>query len=474
MTLERAREVAASSRSSPFTMDSVGKSSPDVEQALSAARKTLQVGASAYSPFALRPRDGGIGGIKRPFDGMQYGGQVVDSLPDTVDVIARIRLPQSWGDLTTPPPTDSYEMVGDIFPNDATALDIFNSSFDENADAVIERLLGHTHSWGTLKMYFYAFRLWAQGCARGGWTPVPANEEVFSRYLVSLFKERGNVSCINMAICAVNYVHSLNGHEPFPSKSLPHHIQAALKRKFSSPVQQMNALEPWMLTHIFRHIPYRTEMSERNLFHWNVFLGIYIGMSLVGRYDCLTKVRLEPDFCKFHDSYVRLFLCKRKTDQFLEGQWIEVAATHKDICPLKLLKRWAAFHNFSGFLLRDLKHSSMGGYVAGRLDRPWSYGPFKHALREALVKSCGFTPEQARGYATHSMRIGGATEATRAGVPLHILKRHAGVNGHSWIDRYDRPSLGSRLTVSQSLQIPDPLSYQTVLFEDEPDEPPLP
>lgn len=347
-------------------------------------------------------------------------------------------------------PATSSRSSGTFFPAKDKAIELFSPDFNRLTDEALQRIAGRSRAASTLHKYFYPWRKWVEACRAKGYTPLPAKSDEFTRYLVYLASNRRNASCVRDAISAVNFVHSLcDLPSPSQASTLPWGVADAVKREWAKPVKQAAPLETWMVAAILRR--YCAEGGDLAL--WTVAIGILAGFVCFGRYDCITRLRLEPEFLRFapDGSHARLFIDKRKTDQYHGGQFVDVAASPgSDICPVRLLQRYTQLVGAKGFLLRGKGP-----------DAPMAYRDFIAAFRTALNLCCGIPRNLTETYAdlsvdrysTHSIRRGATTAALRNGASVRGVRKQAGVTGLHWEDRYEDPDLEARLSVTRALDI---------------------
>ena len=156
------------------------------------------------------------------------------------------------------------------------------------------------------------------------------------------------------------------------------------------------------------------------------------------RYDCACQ--FLADEVKFYSSHIKIFLAKRKNDQFLSCSVVCIARGKSLSCPVSLLK----------FLL--VKAESLGKHVPvfrsfrkGSYEKfcpsnqPWSYSFARARVLQALADSAHMSfADFAARYGLHSLRSGGATLVAKEGVPDHIFQAHG-----AWRSRViSRPSPG--------------------------------
>ena len=64
------------------------------------------------------------------------------------------------------------------------------------------------------------------------------------------------------------------------------------------------------------------------------------------RWDNLSQLKFSALF--FYQDHLAVFLEKRKNDQFREGSWVYIAASHSFPCPVKLTQNFLQASRHSG------------------------------------------------------------------------------------------------------------------------------
>ena len=150
---------------------------------------------------------------------------------------------------------------------------------------------------------------------------------------------------------------------------------------------------------------------------------------------------------KFFLSYASIFLESSKTDQFLDGAWIVIARSDLPTCPVKALEAYISAVQID--LSEDLP-------LFRALASPQS---------KEKVRSQGISFTRARELVTdafkgltdvsklslHSLRAGGATSASCAGIPDRLFKNHGRWASENAKDGYVKDDFNSRLLVTRSL-----------------------
>ena len=158
--------------------------------------------------------------------------------------------------------------------------------------------------------------------------------------------------------------------------------------------------------------------QDKRMLKAALLLGFY-GFLRVSEFTAPSQRRFNPrlhptsaNICLATDmSYVDFYLKRSKTDQYAEGVTIRIGATCNELCPVAALSTYLAARRSS-----QQRHTSpLFCFHAGQpLTRP----KLLRTLQSMLSKA-GYDPTR---FNTHSLRIGAASSAALAGLPLSTIK----------------------------------------------------
>eukprot|EP00731_Ephydatia_muelleri_P017504 Em0010g602a len=141
----------------------------------------------------------------------------------------------------------------------------------------------------------------------------------------------------------------------------------------------------------------------------------FFGFLRVSEYTRNTSGRFEPRIHPTRNDVswvkegIHFLIKKTKTDQTGRGTIISMSYTHRTSCPVMALQ--ADFGNCTAQPRVVLFHFHTGRPLISRVIR---------AILKDLLLRCGYDTSK---YNTHSLRIGAATAAAQAGLPLSTIQR---------------------------------------------------
>lgn len=142
------------------------------------------------------------------------------------------------------------------------------------------------------------------------------------------------------------------------------------------------------------------------------------------RFDARKNITLED--VHIHNLSGTIHLKTSKTDRYNKGIDVRLFANSSNICPIKSIRH---FH-----MMRGEKRSNAAFFCLPS-GEPLTRRTFIENMRHVL-RLIGFDADK---YSGHSLRIGAATSAARAGVPDHVIKILGRWNSLSYL-RYIRVS----------------------------------
>ena len=261
----------------------------------------------------------------------------------------------------------------------------------------------------TLRVYFSNFKKWREYAFLKGESCIPANEDKLAEFLIEKVNEF-SLPSIRQITASVNFFHRLFGFNPPAGKFLDGLVNEYVL-KFSKKPERKR--EPILVSHleaVLNHF-----CLNRCSLYWLRSLGILI-TAFFGflRYSDFCSLKFED--IAFKEEGVEIAIRKSKTDRFGLGQ---KNFFDQGSFPAKFLhvyfKRFD-FKSYAGkisqYVFMSMKRNSCGNCMIFRNEK-MSYSSCSRVVKQ-LFSEVGIPGKFIK---LHSLRIGGATEASRLGVP---------------------------------------------------------
>jgi len=146
-----------------------------------------------------------------------------------------------------------------------------------------------------------------------------------------------------------------------------------------------------------------------------------------------------------------VFIPKRKTDQYREGNASLIARSHKSTCPVaiteRLLKLLHSSSESSALLVRRVVKSKTKEYLHA------TKGVSYTTHREEFRKYVRTFVDDIANYGTHSIKSGAPSNPACRSVSGDLLDMHAGWKCASTKSRYIKHTVSGRLKVAKSIAL---------------------
>ena len=253
------------------------------------------------------------------------------------------------------------------------------------------------------------------------------------------------ISPIESVVYSIKWGHSLAGIVECPtSHPLVESSLEGARRKLARPVQPKEPLSLDVVLRIADHYILSGSLAViRFLF---VLLVGFAGFFRIDEIRTLTVK--DVSIC---DEYMKVFISKRKNDQYREGHTSFLARSHKSTCPVsiteKLLKLLPSTSDSSSPLVRRIvKSKSKECFHACK-------GVSYSTLRDEFKKYVKPFVDDIARYSTHSIKSGAASNPACRSVPADLLDMHAGWKCATSKNRYIKHTVSDRLKVAQSIAL---------------------
>ena len=283
------------------------------------------------------------------------------------------------------------------------------------ATDALPKLLISAKASSTTAKYSASWKRWeAWASAKVNINTFPVKPSDFALYLASLHSS-GHKSAADSAAAAVKWAHNLAGlPSPTDDPLIKTTLQGCRRLTASTPLRK-EPVTPDILAKLYdAHGHPDAKLDDLRLLF--VCFVCYAGFL---RFNDISNVRRID--CSLRNDRLVIFLAQSKTDQLRQGSEVTIARTFKQTCPVRISERYFE-------ALGDPDISTLP--VLRRLTRcKGSLIPTKHKLsytrtREIVLHALlPFVPD-IQSFGLHSLRSGGASAASNAQVPSHLISMH--------------------------------------------------
>ena len=138
----------------------------------------------------------------------------------------------------------------------------------------------------------------------------------------------------------------------------------------------------------------------------------------------------------FQPSYMKIFIGKSKTNRYRNGNWIYIARVNSELCPVVRLQIYLNFakvnENSEEVTFTSITNHKNNLRTLRKKNVSLSYTRARELFLD-VVKTSGIEREE---FLLHSLRSGGASAATNAGVKNKLFKSHGRWLSESTKDGY--------------------------------------
>ena len=203
-------------------------------------------------------------------------------------------------------------------------------------------------------------------------------------------------------------------------------VRTAAARKFGLSAKRVK--EPFLW---FQLVDFALLYGNQNqgYCHLVVSTMAILSFGAMCRYSDVSRLKWKNIKFELDSSSFEITFEIRKNAQFRQGNKVIVSATNNVVCPLKLLRAFQSVSNPKGddFIFRGFN----GRLVAKNPDKTTpmvmaiKYAQYMRYLSLWFGGILGLTPEEFKGqYGSQSGRIGSASTASNAGIPVELWGKH--------------------------------------------------
>jgi integrase len=294
----------------------------------------------------------------------------------------------------------------------------------------------------TVASYRAAWREFADFAAGRGAAALPADRALLGRWLAAR-AHAGRGGGAGRALAAVRAAHLELGFADPTADAWVQRVAAGAERAaaMARPARELRAPLPVaVLTSLLAAVPgwlgvhggsaAARAAPDASLLALRDAAVVALGLRLMRRAGelaalCVSDVRRLPD------GTTGVTIRRSKTDQLGAGLLLPLDATGGPACPVALLERWLVVRPV--LATRGAHADALFVTVAGR--------PLSRSAISSLVARAAAAAGLDGRFSGHSLRIGGATAAARAGASMATVKAVGGWSSDA-VRRYVRPFAG--------------------------------
>ncbi len=267
---------------------------------------------------------------------------------------------------------------------------------------------------GTLKNVLSCWGAFRAFCSYFSFCAIPASAQTVALYIQCLSRSVLAIGTIRNHITAIRLVHKLRRSDPPDFTDLD--IVLTLKGlavDLGLEVRQAAPITPSILHSFYKLLNHKI---MEDVSYWALFLCSWFLMLRSSNTTPQTRAEFHPikHLCwssiVLTPSVALVTITWTKTIQYTERELVIplLAIPGSPLCPVSAL--WN-LHRFKS-------KAKQGAIFVDRFGYPITYKAFLRKIKQ-LAAASGLNPDE---YATHSFRIGGATFAYQAGVPLQLIQ----------------------------------------------------
>ena len=240
----------------------------------------------------------------------------------------------------------------------------------------------------------------------------PVSPLLLSLYLRDKVETCQSSAPIEAAVYGVRWAHELAGVPSPTDHSLVKQVLEACKRLLGKPVEGKRSLDIDIINQVAQkfNVPHASVSQLRICF---LFVVAFAGLM---RCDEILQVTRED--VKLFPDHMTIFCAKRKNDQLSRGHTIYFARSGKITCPVCITEQ----------LLAQLPKVPKQHLVCRLASNGQAFQPALSysRVRELFRETLSLFDSNWRDYGTHSLKKGGASVSSAAGMSGELLDKHAG------------------------------------------------
>ena len=311
----------------------------------------------------------------------------------------------------------------------------------------LPQFLAESRATGTVKRYTAAFRRWKDFANLHKLQLWPTKPSDFCLYILHIAKTARGISALDATYYGVKWVHDcVDLKSPTDFSSVKNAFESA-KRKLSRARKPVDPVPVEVLNKVGAEYCNSDDLAVIR----SVSMAI---LAFAGFFRADEVRKIKAGDILMHDGFMTVVLRQSKTDQFRQGDHVDIVKTDSVSCPMFWLSKYLRkagidLSNESQsdmYIFRQISASKSGKKLVST-NRPLS----DSAVRESVLPLIRRHMQAKARIGLHSFRSGGASAAAKAGAESRLLQRLGRWKVQASKDRYIQESLEHRLQVSSLL-----------------------
>ena len=300
-------------------------------------------------------------------------------------------------------------------------------------------------SENTYKSYTFGFKKWLQWSKKFKFKPFPVNKKHLMLFITELTDKKVSVAIMNNILYSIFWVHTIADLEDPCKSNLTVKMRQGAKRILAKLIVKKEPITPKILNTMVSNFG----QDKKNLMNWRFICMCLLGYYVFFRFSEIANIKRSD--IKIYEDRLEIYVSQSKKDKFKEGARTIISAmgNNSSVCPKLILMHYLALAKIGDsseeFIFRAIYKS--GSEYKLHKTKKLSYGRSREILLQNLEK-IGISKSS---FGLHSLRSGGVTASSNAGIPERLIQRHGRWKSDNSMKGYIHDSLKSKMSVSQSL-----------------------
>ena len=308
-------------------------------------------------------------------------------------------------------------------------------------------LLLASKSPNTMKSYSRGIRKWKTWSSKFSEIPFfPVSATALTLFITSMVQSGERISEITQSFYGISFLHDVTGKKNPCKNKFAKTALVSARKILSKSIKKKEVITPEHLRQLCKSF----SKTPDNLMNYRTIAICCVAFAGFLRFNEVANLKRSD--ISFHETYMKIFIAKSKTDIYREGAHVLIAKTGSTSCPYRVLKKYLELANIpensNDYVFRAISLvKKQDRYKLRMNNKPISYSRAREIVLDAFSK-IGLNKKD---FGLHSLRAGGATAAANAGINDRLFKRHGRWKSENAKDGYIKDKLSSLLSVSLSL-----------------------